>query len=128
MKTGKHSHTWLSALSGIIAGQGEVSHEYKIQNGNMIHEEPLRGYRACINDPKIPLAAGLHCKSGRKMGRGDRNVLWNITNGENILHTTQRHTTYYIHASYILHNCCFSCLQGFCGLRQPRFSYTLLMV
>lgn len=42
MKIGKHSHTWLSALSGIIAGQGEDFHEYKIQNGNMIHEEPPR--------------------------------------------------------------------------------------
>lgn len=60
--------TWLSAPSGIIAGQGDVSHEYKIQNGNMPHEEPLRGYRACVNDPKTPLAAGLLCKSGRKMG------------------------------------------------------------
>lgn len=98
MNTGKHSHSWLSALSGIILVKlWEVSHEYKIQNGNMIHEEPPRGYRAYLNDPQIPLAAGLHCNAGRKMGWGDGKCFKGHNKWRK--HTTQLHTTY-IHPTY----------------------------
>lgn len=76
MKNGKHAHTWPSVGSvrnswsacgpGI---QGEVSHECKIQNGNMIHEELLRGYRARVNELQDTSGGRLPCKLGRRMRR-----------------------------------------------------------